>query len=104
MNRTPAALAARSLALHRAVAARIRAEPALFDQARAVLERWLGMTPAHLRPALEEWRGLFDDGVDAALAMAAEESERGDRLRKSSPFCGVLSHQERWRLLRGDGL
>lgn len=90
----------RSLALHRAVVARLEREPDRFAHVQAVLDRWLTTAAPATRPALEEWRRIFAAGRATALAVAVERSERGARLRQSSPFCGVLSHQERWALLR----
>lgn len=90
----------RSLTLHRAIVARLEREPARFAHVEAVLARWLATASPATRPALEEWRRIFADGLGPASAIAVEMSERGDRLRKSSPFCGVLSHRERWALLK----
>lgn len=90
----------RSLALHRAVVARLEREPEGFAHVEAVLARWLATASPATRPALEEWRRILGQGRVAASAVAIEASERGDRLRKSSPFCGVLSHRERWALLK----
>ena len=85
---------ARSLALHRAVAEKIRHDPALFEKARKTLARFRTIfVPG--QPYLAEWESLFDQGMEAALSMAVEESEHAAIMRKSSPFAGILSVSER---------
>jgi hypothetical protein len=90
----------RSLALHWLVVDKIRREPALFDKARRTLARWRSTVCPASQPYLEEWERLMDEGLDASLAAAVEESERATALRQSSPFAGVLSNQERFAFLK----
>lgn len=97
---TPQELDARSLALHRLVAEKLRAEPARFDRARATLARFFVIVDPRSRTYMEAWRRIFDEGVEAAIAAATEDSERGAALRQASPFAGVLTPQERWQFLR----
>jgi len=92
---------ARSLAMHRLVAAKVRREPALFERARGTLRRW--RDPANLgraEPYLEEWERLMARGIEETLAAALEDSEHAAALRQSSPFAGALSPAERWAFLR----
>jgi hypothetical protein len=35
-----------------------------------------------------------------ALAIATADDEQARALRQCSPFCGVLTNQERWRFLK----
>ena len=93
-------LDARSLALHRLIAERIRQQPALFEQVGRALTRRSGIVSPDARPHVLEWERAFCQGMDAALALATEESERAAALRQSSPFAGVLSPQERWAFLK----
>lgn len=86
---------ARSLALHRVVAAKLRRDPALLQVARDNLARWRSRaTPSDLE-YFREWEGILAAGLDAALAAATEDSEWASALRQSSPFAGVLSPRER---------
>lgn len=98
--RTPQALAARSLELHRRVAAKIRQHPELLNKAFDNLRRWRPTTAASSLPYLDEWQELLDQGMEVALAKAVEDSEHAACLRRSSPFSGVLSDEERWAVLR----
>jgi hypothetical protein len=85
---------ARSLAMHRLVAEKLRADPALLDQARENLRRWQNAdgSPSH---TLAEWANVLH-GPAAHVARFLEEwSERASRLRQSSPFAGVLTEAER---------
>jgi hypothetical protein len=87
----------RSLALHHAVAAKLEADPALLDVARANLHRWLSTTP---RPALLEWRLLLDaTPLPELLVLLRSSGDRAARLRQSSPFAGLLTPEERQSIL-----
>ncbi len=92
---------ARSLAMHRLVAAKIHRDPALFEKARRTLARWRDPgKPTRSEPYLEEWARLMDAGVEPTLATAVEDSERATALRQCSPFAGVLSTAERHAFLK----
>jgi hypothetical protein len=90
---------ARSLALARVVASRIDADPdhRAVDKARALCARWKKTTPC---ADIELWAELLRGGWPEIRAVLLDPSERGARLRQSSPFCGVLSPRERWSLYR----
>ncbi|MBC7700275.1 hypothetical protein, partial [Aquabacterium sp.] len=90
----------RSLALHRLIADKIRRDPALFDKARATLAHWRQRVSIRTQPCLAEWAALMDQGMDACLAMAVEDSEHATALRQSSPFSGLLSNQDRFAFLK----
>jgi hypothetical protein len=90
----------RSRALHRLVAEKIRLEPARFDRARQILERWRAIVSGDSQPYLLEWESLFRQGIEPTLGVAVEDSERADALRQCSPLAGVLTNQERWTFLR----
>jgi hypothetical protein len=90
----------RSLALHRLVAERVMRDPALFEKARLTLARWRQTVCVASQPYLEEWERLMNQGVDACLSVAVEDSQRAAALRQSSPFSGVLTDRERFAFLR----
>ena len=91
---------ARTLALHREVAAKLRSDRALFERAQATLRRWRSTVSPSSQPYLIEWERLMDQGLEATLAVALEDSERAAALRQSSPFTGVLTPQERFAFLK----
>ncbi len=89
----------RSLELARLIVVRIDADPerAGLEHARRVLERWSRLAPA---PDLEVWREILAKPWPEVREVLLDVSERGRRLRQSSPFCGVVSPRERWRVWR----
>ena len=89
----------RSLALHRLIAEKIRRDPDLFDNVKKTLARWNEIVCANSQPYLEEWERLVDLGIEECLAVATEDSERATTMRQASPFCGILSNEERWGFL-----
>lgn len=90
----------RSLALHRLVAERIMRDPALFEKARLTLARWRRTVCVASQPYLEEWERLMNQGIEACLSVAVEDSQRAAALRQSSPFAGVLTNRERFAFLK----
>lgn len=93
-SRTHEWIDARSLALARATAEKLRRDPARFVVVVENLQRWrqqMQPWPA----ALQEWADILTQGQSAAIAALTEDSERGRRLRQSNPFAGVLTPQER---------
>lgn len=84
----------RSLALHEAIAAKIKANPALIDKARQNIERWRTQSPSIAGP-LNEWEGILNQGVDKTLVYMCDPGEEATRLRQSSPFAGILTESER---------
>ena len=105
VTRTPEWLYERRLALHELVADEIRRNPAMFERVRSNLHRWNTQRTSAGASYLA-WLELVDAGMEASLAAATERSERGDVLRVSSPFTGVLSEASRLAFLaswRGRG-
>lgn len=87
----------RSLALHEAVAARLEADPALVDRAVANLRRWL---ETRAEPAWLEWQRVLDtSSLPELLALLRSRHDEAARLRQSSPFAGLLTQEERQRVL-----
>lgn len=90
----------RSLALHRLVIAKIRADPELMAKVRATLLRWQGMVDERTQPYLTEWESILEYGIDRCLSVAVEETEYACALRKSSPFTAILTEEERSNFLK----
>lgn len=88
-------LEARSLAMHAVIARKIERDPALLDIARNNIERWSAQRNSAW---LDEWREILKQPWPSIAALIAEPSENAARLRQSSPFAGILSNQERWRI------
>ncbi|MFC4484039.1 hypothetical protein [Cupriavidus campinensis] len=84
----------RSLLLHQRVAEKLAANPALLGCAVVNLDRWRD-ADAGESPDRQGWRRLLDGRLDDVLAVLVDPGERGVRMRKASPFPGVLTEDER---------
>jgi hypothetical protein len=84
----------RSLALHRLVAEKVLANPALLDKARGNVRRWQE-SHSSSSLALAEWEQILTGTPDQVARFLAERSEKATRLRQSSPFTGILTEPER---------
>ena len=88
-----------SLELHRAVAERLRACPALVERARSRVEGWLrdGSVP---RPYAEAWREVLSGEPLDVASFLEDAGERARQLRQTSPFAGFLDPRTRWAVWR----
>ena len=86
----------RSLMMHRLIAERLRANPALLETARANMARW----NCPERGWWREWTAILEQPLDEILTILERDDEEGCRLRQSSPFAGILNPQEVWKLKR----
>ena len=80
--------------MHRLIAAKVKAEPALLDKARDNLRRWREGEGSP-KPVLAEWELLLSGPISQVTQFIVERSERATRLRQSSPFAGILAEAER---------
>jgi hypothetical protein len=81
---------------------RLRMEPALVEQARHNIARWLLTCSASTRPALIEWQRILSSDHASLLDFLGSDSEKIRELRQSSPFVGraFVSDEERNKILR----
>jgi hypothetical protein len=87
----------RSLALHRAIADKLRADPALLGVAYDNLDRW-SQQKGRSQPYLDAWREILNRPLEEILALMVEESERMTAMRQANPFAGILTPRERWAI------
>jgi hypothetical protein len=87
----------RSLALHRAIAEKLRAHPALLDIARSNLDRW-SLSNGRSQPYWDAWREILRQPLPALLDLIVEDSEKMTAMRQATPFAGVLDPAERWAI------
>jgi len=85
------------LLYHRAMAEKIRRQPALLEIARENLRRWMAAEPdATLSQARSEWQWRLDcESVEEIIRLMTDPTEEGHRLRQSTPFAGILTPEER---------
>jgi len=87
----------RSLALHRAIADKLRLHPELLDIARDNLDRWT-LAQSRSQPYWDAWRKILSRPLPEILSLLEEESETMTALRQATPFAGVLDPAERWAI------
>lgn len=88
------------LRLHRAVVRHLRADPErVLRIARQNLERWIqrnGPQRYYL-----EWQEILEThSVEEIIRLLLADGDRGQHLRQTAPFAGVLSADERDEALR----
>lgn len=87
----------RSLAMHRAIAEKLRSNPALLAIARDNLDRW-SLTHGRSQQYWDAWREILDRPLGEVLDLMLEDSERMTAMRQATPFAGVLTPKERWTI------
>ena len=85
------------LLYHRAIAEKIRRQPALLETARENLRRWIAAEPdAPPSQARREWQRILDhEDLEEILRLMTDPTEAGHRRRQSTPFAGILAVEER---------
>jgi len=89
---------ARSLAMHTVIAQRLLRDSTIIEHARRNLRRWAAQRPGDKPRWMTEWRAILRRPVEEVAGLITEPSERGARLRQSTPFAGVLGELERQRI------
>jgi hypothetical protein len=83
--------------MHRAIAEKLRANPALIEIARDNLDRW-SLTQGRSQSYWDAWREILNRPLPEILDLVVEESERMTAMRQATPFAGVLEPAERWAI------
>jgi hypothetical protein len=92
----------RSLALHREIARRIRRDPDLLKAVRDRLTKDIESRQFSLSvtDAMQEWLDLLNTrSLKEMLELLVDQGENARRLRQSTPFTGILTQEERRRIL-----
>ena len=87
----------RSLALHRAIGAKLRRNPELIAIALDNLDRW-SQPRGRSQPYFDERRRILARPQPEVLALLEEDSEHMTAMRQATPFAGVLDPAERWAI------
>jgi len=93
---------ARGLELARHVVSRIEADPQHhgLEKARATCLNWLHILPENQTACVCEWLEILKKPWRDVRRVLLDPGEEGNRLRQNSPFCGILTNRERWKILR----
>jgi transcriptional regulator with XRE-family HTH domain len=90
----------RSLALHQAIADRLRADPeGVVARAKRTLDLMLAGS-AGSSPFLREWKLLLERPPEALLSVITARDPWTRELRHVTPFAGILTASERARVYR----
>lgn len=82
------------LAICRAIARKIRRQPALFKRARLTLARWEKARRSCPSP-LREWKEILrNNDMNVVLRILTRPDSEGQRLRSTAPFCDILTDRE----------
>lgn len=93
----------RSKALHIAVGRKLIRNPRLVDDARQRLHRMYQSAP-YAKVYLDRWRELLAGPLEDVLRVFGADDEESRALRHASPFAGILTENERLRILREQGM
>jgi hypothetical protein len=90
------------LELARRIAVGLSAHPEWIELAKENLRRWSqrNCDSPHLMVCYNEWRAILGRPVEEIRDVLLQETDEGQRLRQNSPFAGVLSPQEVWKIKR----
>src|SRR5438105_5774738 len=85
----------RSLAMARVIVQKIDRDPTRAGLVRAkdVCKRWYDQRST---PSAREWLQILERPWEEIRALLLDETELGQRLRQTDPFCGILTPRERW--------
>ena len=89
----------RSFVLAQAIVEIIDRDPlhAGLQKARMTCQHWSLASPS---PAVSEWAAILEQDWPKVRMILLDPGEEGRRLRQNSPFCGILSPQERWAIFK----
>ena len=91
----------RSLAFDAIVAEKVERDPKLIQKAIGNLERWISQRQPDPPQVLFEWLDILQSSdVSKILTLLRASDQNATRLRQSSPFCGILTEEERLAILK----
>ena len=91
----------RSLALDQAIAQKLQQRPDLLQKAKTNLVRWVQQQQPAVPAVLREWQKILETWpLEKILELLRSSDQEARRLRQSSPFCGVLSPEERLAIFK----
>ena len=89
----------RSIAYHRVIAERMLRQPEIREKALQRVQSWMA-SGAEVPFYARRWAEILAGDLSSIAAFLTDRSELAFELRQSSPFAGVLTPQERWKIWR----
>lgn len=87
----------RNLAMDRAIAEKLKADPGLVQVAKSTLARWR-QNEDPPSAAFAEWERIVDSPLDQIIDILTSTAQHATKLRQSSPFAPLLTQAERARI------
>lgn len=72
----------------------------MLDRAGANIVRWKRQPGGSAARDLDVWSPILAEPLEHIVPIMVARTEEGDRLRQSSPFCGIMSQARRMELFR----
>ncbi|HEY1684109.1 MAG TPA: hypothetical protein VGG19_05060 [Tepidisphaeraceae bacterium] len=90
------------LEIAKRVATGLPSHPEWIELAKTNLSRWKKRNhdSASLVACYEEWEHILQQPMSEIISILLTQTEQGTRLRQNSPFAGVLSAADVWRIKR----
>ena len=85
-----------SLTLHEEAVRRVKADPALLQQAKSTVERWLESATTRTAPLLRDWVEILNTG---AWRKVLGRTAHAQQLRQASPLVTLLPESVRQSIL-----
>ncbi|MCC6223203.1 MAG: hypothetical protein IT201_06885 [Thermoleophilia bacterium] len=90
----------RSLEYHRLIGERLERDPEALRRARERVARWLTENGPVDRGRALRWQELLHRPLPELVRALNRDDDDARDLRQNSPFAGILTSQERWRVIR----
>jgi hypothetical protein len=96
MSKTPNIVDINLLAIHQRIGEKLLQQPAMIELAHAKLEARFKAGMMYRSIYLDWWAVIeMKEDMPALVEQLCEDSEQMNRLRRHSPFTGILTEQER---------
>ncbi len=92
----------RSLALAKQIVAQIDQDPQRKGllKAQATCKRWQIILTGREKACADEWALILQTPWEKIRSILLDPAPKATRLRQNSPFCGVLTNKERWKIIK----
>ena len=92
----------RSLALAKQIVAHIDQDPQHKGllKAQATCKRWQSILTGRGKACADEWALILQEPWETIRSILLDTATNATRLRQNSPFCGVLTSKDRWRIIK----
>ncbi len=89
------------------IAERLRTHPEYLSLAKSNLKRWMELQlerNGFASAIFKEWEEILSKkSLQEIVRLLLSETQDADRLRSSSPFCGILTEEERLTIFKAHG-